>query len=65
MLTAASARGQGMGTMALQQSLEIAAGKGCILCDLWTGMAGSVTHFYRKSGFVPVLKWFDYELVLR
>ena len=65
MLTRADARNQGLGMIALQISLRQAARKGAVVCDLWTGMAGHVTHFYKKSGFRQVMRWFDYERKLR
>jgi len=65
MLTAASARGLGLGTVALQLSLELAARKGADICDLWTGVGGHITHFYKKSGFAQVLRWLEYEMPLK
>jgi len=65
MLTYADARNQGLGMIALQISLRQAARKGAVVCDLWTGMGGLVTHFYKKSGFRQVMRWFDYERKLR
>ncbi len=64
MLTARDSRGLGLGTIALQISLEVAARKGMTACDLWTGLGGHITHYYGKSGFQPVLKWFDYAMTL-
>lgn len=61
MLTAANTRGLGLGTAALQVSLELAARKGAVVCDLWTAAGEHMTHFYGKSGFQRVMQWFDYE----
>ena len=65
MLTARTARGRGLGTVALQVSLEAAARNGAVICDLWTGVGGAITHFYRKSGFEHALNWFEYQMAVR
>lgn len=57
MLTVPEARNLGLGTVSLQVSLEIAARKGAILCDLWTGSDAHRTRFYGKSGFRAVMRW--------
>ncbi len=64
MLTSPRARNQGLGTVSLQISLRQAARKGAVLCDLWTGFDAHRTHFYQKSGFEHVMKWFMYEMKL-
>ena len=64
MLTASCSRGLGLGMISLQLSLEQVARKGGIICDLWTNVDGLHTHFYKKSGFEQVMKWFDYEMKL-
>jgi GNAT superfamily N-acetyltransferase len=64
MLTQAQARNLGLGTVSLQLSLAQAARKGATVCDLWTGTRAEVSHFYQKSGFQPVLRWHDYQMLL-
>ena len=52
---------RGLGYVTMQISLRRAAEKGAIMCDVWTGSDGHRSHFYRKCGFQPMLRWPRFE----
>ena len=63
--TREDARCLGMGLVAMQLSLKRAAEKGAILADVWTGADAHRSHFYRKCGYRPMLRWLRFEKPLQ
>ena len=63
--TREDARCLGLGLVAVQLSLKRAAEKGAVLADVWTGTDAHRSHFYRKCGYQPMLRWLRFEKTLQ
>ena len=58
--TQSEAENQGLGSVALQISLQQAAAKGATWCDVWTDVDEHHTRFYGKNGFAWRMRFVEF-----